>query len=431
MASVGPIFDTALARLAIVFMILLFLNRKLPLYFCLLISSLLMGLWMGMNFQSIIGVLLTEVMKPSTLILSLVIVLIVLFSGLLKMSGSLDSIVSSMKGLSTRPGLSLALAPALIGFLPMPGGAVFSAPMVESAVGDLKVTSESKLAINYWFRHIPEFIWPLYPGFILSLSIFGLEAWKLTVYQSPLSLGAALAGVLFVLPSFSGRRYRNDGVSENPWKDFFIQLAPIIMVLALMFGLQGGAEIYGLRTGKTVPLTQHISMTVGLITGIIYLKKAYDIDFRTICSITYRSGAFNIVLMVFGIMAFKGILDQSQAISQIKTELQAFEISEVYVIALLPLIAGLITGIAVGFVGSSFPLVATLAPANENIIPYVVLAYGFGFLGMMLSPVHLCFLVTQEYFHTNAIDSYKQLWKPAVFFTLWIIIVFLLYRLVV
>jgi hypothetical protein len=27
-----------------------------------------------------------------------------------------------------------------------------------------------------------------------------------------------------------------------------------------------------------------------------------------------------------------------------------------------------------------------------------VLAYGFGYMGMMLSPVHLCLLVTKEYF---------------------------------
>jgi hypothetical protein len=62
-------------------------------------------------------------------------------------------------------------------------------------------------------------------------------------------------------------------------------------------------------------------------------------------------------------------------------------------------------------------------------MPYVVLAYGFGFIGMMLSPVHLCFLVTQEYFHTNAVDSYRQFWKAAVFLTLWVIVVFFIYRL--
>ena len=167
--SVGHFFDTALAKIAVVFLILLLTNRRLPLYVCLFFTSIFMGLWMKMRLESIFSVMLHEVLIPSTLILALVIVLIVLFSALLKTSGRLESIAASLKAVSSHPGVSLALAPALIGLLPMPGGAVFSAPMVETAVGNYRIKAESKLAINYWFRHIPEFVWPLYPGFILSL----------------------------------------------------------------------------------------------------------------------------------------------------------------------------------------------------------------------------------------------------------------------
>ena len=428
--SVGHFFDTALAKIAVVFLILLLTNRRLPLYVCLFFTSIFMGLWMKMRLESIFSVMLHEVLMPSTLILALVIVLIVLFSALLKTSGRLESIAASLKAVSSHPGVSLALAPALIGLLPMPGGAVFSAPMVETAVGNYRIKAESKLAINYWFRHIPEFVWPLYPGFILSLSIFGLEAWRLTLYQLPLSVGATLAGVLFVLPVLPVTVHKSEADAQNPMLAFLSPFAPIIMVLCLMFGLQALAQIYAHLSGRSIPLTQHLSMTVALTAGVIYLKQACGAGLKQIGSITYGSGAFNIVLMVFAIMAFKGIMSESQTISQIRSELQAFSISETYVIALLPLIAGLVTGIAVGFVGSSFPLVATLMPPNEPAIPYVVLAYGFGFMGMMLSPVHLCFLVTQEFFHTNAIDSYKQFWKPACFLIFWIIVVFLFYRMV-
>ncbi len=383
-----------------------------------------------MGLESIFRVILHEILMPSTLILAVVIVLIVLFSALLKISGRLDSITSSLRAISSNPRVSLAMAPALIGLLPMPGGALFSAPMVETAVGEYRIKPESKLAINYWFRHIPEFVWPLYPGFILSMSIFGLEAWRLTLYQLPLSVGATLAGVLFLLPALPAAIDGRSKTGKIPFRSFLAPLAPIITVLCLMFGLQTLAQIYDHFSGQAIPLTQHLSMTVALSAGIIYLKRACGASFLQISSITYNSGAFNIVLMVFAIMAFKGILSESHTISHIRTELQAFRISETYVIALLPLIAGLVTGIAVGFVGSSFPLVATLMPMNEPAMPYVVLAYGFGFMGMMLSPVHLCFLVTQEFFHTNALDSYKQFWKPATFLIFWIIMVFVFYKMV-
>ncbi len=429
--NIGQFFDMALAKIIVVFLVLLFANRRLPLYICLIFTSVAMGLWMNMGVESIVLVMLQEILLPSTLILALVIVLIVLFSALLKNSGRLESIVTSLRAISSHPNVSLALAPALIGLLPMPGGAVFSAPMVETAVGEYRIKPESKLAINYWFRHVPEFIWPLYPGFILSLSIFGLEAWKLTLYQLPLSVGAVVAGVLFVLPALPVTPQNETREGQNLFRTFFGPLAPIIMVLCLMFGLQGFAQIYGHFSGRAIPLTQHLSMTLALSAGIVYLKRECGSGFRQLSSITYNSGAFNIVLMVFAIMAFKGILHESHTINNIRSELQAFRISETLVIALLPLIAGLVTGIAVGFVGSSFPLVVTLIPPNDPMIPYVVLAYGFGFMGMMLSPVHLCFLVTQEYFHTNALDSYKQFWKPAAFLIFWIIMVFLFYRMIV
>jgi hypothetical protein len=40
------------------------------------------------------------------------------------------------------------------------------------------------------------------------------------------------------------------------------------------------------------------------------------------------------------------------------------------------------------------------------------LAFTFGFMGMMLSPVHLCFLVTKDYYRASLIKSYRYLVAP-------------------
>jgi hypothetical protein len=39
----------------------------------------------------------------------------------------------------------------------------------------------------------------------------------------------------------------------------------------------------------------------------------------------------------------------------------------------------------------------------------LVLAFSMGYAGMMLSPVHLCFLLTAEYFNTSLIKVYRYL----------------------
>jgi hypothetical protein len=37
-----------------------------------------------------------------------------------------------------------------------------------------------------------------------------------------------------------------------------------------------------------------------------------------------------------------------------------------------------------------------------------------GATGVMLSPMHLCFLLTNEYFGVTPGSVYRQLWKPCV-----------------
>jgi hypothetical protein len=42
--------------------------------------------------------------------------------------------------------------------------------------------------------------------------------------------------------------------------------------------------------------------------------------------------------------------------------------------------------------------------------PYIALAYGFWHLGQMLSPVHICHMVSNQYFNTSFASVYKKTW---------------------
>jgi hypothetical protein len=67
------------------------------------------------------------------------------------------------------------------------------------------------------------------------------------------------------------------------------------------------------------------------------------------------------------------------------------------------------------FVGISYPvLFSYLKPDGVN-YGYMMLAYGAGFAGVMLSPVHLCLVVTKAYFKTSFSGIYRML-VPASFF---------------
>ena len=77
----------------------------------------------------------------------------------------------------------------------------------------------------------------------------------------------------------------------------------------------------------------------------------------------------------------------------------------------------LLVGLAVGFVGASFPIVLAMVeqmPDHGSIRPYIALAYAFGHLGQMISPLHLCQVVSNEYFGAESRAVYRRLLVPAV-----------------
>ncbi len=78
----------------------------------------------------------------------------------------------------------------------------------------------------------------------------------------------------------------------------------------------------------------------------------------------------------------------------------------------LPLLAGVLTGLAIGFVGATFPLLASLAGGGTTWA--VSLAFGAGFVGVLLSPVHVCLVLTREYFSARMNGIYRRMLVPGV-----------------
>jgi len=123
-------------------------------------------------------------------------------NNLLQEKGNLKNIVTSLKAFIKDPRLSLIIPPAFMGLLPMPAGALFSAPMVEESSKNLKIGAENKTFLNYWSRHLWEYTWPLYPGLILTTAIFNVPIRKIIFAQFPLTLAAVFAGFLFGVRKF-------------------------------------------------------------------------------------------------------------------------------------------------------------------------------------------------------------------------------------
>lgn len=161
-----------LLSIVLVFAVMLTgIRLKLGLGWSILGGSLLLGLLFGLTpwgwLKTIPAALLTE----EALILGLIIITILAFSAVYSASGQSVRFMRTVRGLIRSRSLLLVFFPALIGLLPMPGGAIFSAPMVDNAAQELGTPHKDRALINYWFRHIWELAWPLYPGLILASSL--------------------------------------------------------------------------------------------------------------------------------------------------------------------------------------------------------------------------------------------------------------------
>jgi hypothetical protein len=105
---------------------------------------------------------------------------------------------------------------------------------------------------------------------------------------------------------------------------------------------------------------------------------------------------------VAGIRVFSALLEAGGAASTAAAELAAAGIPPLTVAAVLPLVSGIVTGVGFGYVGLSFPIVLGLygggAFGPMALEPVVVLAGACGFAGMMISPLHVCMVVSAEHF---------------------------------
>jgi len=114
----------------------------------------------------------------------------------------------------------------------------------------------------------------------------------------------------------------------------------------------------------------------------------------------------DVIVIVFGTMLFKFTMENSGAVAHLSQYFTEKGIPLLPVLFILPFISGLLTGITVGFVGGTFPLILSLAGGAH--LNQITFAFASGFVGVLLSPVHLCFVLTREYFKADIAGIYRK-----------------------
>ena len=379
------------ALLASVVAVVVLLRFRADLGLTMLAASVVLALTGGRTIGWALLEMGRSFIDKDTLLLLARIVAIIALGDIASQLGYFDRLVTGLRKLIADNRVIIALMPAFGGLLPMPGGAMLTAPMVESSVTSGRVTPEQKFYVNYWFRHVWEYIWPLYPGVVVGAALIGHRVSDIFVSNWPLTVAAVAAGVFFVLRRLdAGRNAPAPAEGHAARRDVALGMLPFAVVIAGVLVLKIEVAL--------------------VVLAVIALLVAYKRPRPAVVLKSFAHGAeCQVVTLILGVAAYNQVLTAAKIIDAIPGFFMSLHMPEIVVICAVPMMLGLITGVTLAFIAVSFPLLMPLMGGSNVNMELVMLAYASGFVGCLLSPAHLCLVLSRQYFRADLGKSYRLL----------------------
>lgn len=396
------------------------LRLRQPLWLSVLAGGVVLGSSFRMPLSVWASVSGATLFQRETTYLVIILTLILFLSEVLEKSGQTRRLMRAATGFLVNPRLRLAFFPALVGFLPMPGGAVFSAPLVRDMADGLGLARRDTALVNYWFRHLWELCWPLYPGIILASALAEVPLARLIAYTLPCVLLCVVLGWAFIMrPAVAHlERAPQDAVAApRPPRDIRATLREgLPMLIAITCGL--GFEVAMTLAAPELPFELGIICALVLAIACALIQNRVGPGF--VAGVLLDRELYRLVALVVSVLMFKDVLQASGAVEELAQV--ASGPGALFALTLgLPFLVGLISGITVAFVGATFPIIlgvlAKLGPGalgGDHLPAYLTLGLFAGFTGVMISPLHVCFILSCQFFETDLGPAWRRLVMPCL-----------------
>lgn len=343
----------------------------------------------SLPFPSALMLLYESITDLRTIEVTLTVTFISILGLLMQRLNIISRLMEGLEGVLSDIRLIMMIGPALLGMLPTYGGALFSAPIVDIAGNQVDISPRMKTFINVWFRHVIFFIYPLTPAIIMASGLSGIAIWTIIMYMAPLFIISVALGYVFSMRSIKGFKVDR---GKHSLRDFLVNISPILIVVLLTFLLN---------------IPKYLPVLVGIITSAIIGKACLN-DFK---HVIFRSGLQNFVLATLGLMTLSLTIPSLNVSTSIARILGSLSISKYVITMVFPLIIGFITGSPLTSIGLAIPIVQsmnTLTPAS------VAVLYTGATLGYIASPLHLCLVLSSEYYKTKITSTYPYVIPAAI-----------------
>lgn len=398
-------------------LILVLVNRRIALGYALLSGSLVVAVFSGLGIKAIVATYVTALLDPLTIRLVVVLGLISMLGHIMQQLGILNGLVSNLNKVLRSPKLTISVVPSIMGTLLVTGGAIMAAPLVDEVGEELGLSKSRRAAINLVFRHGWYFVYPFMPAFVLLAEAAQIDVFKLIAVQWPMTaVMITTAYFMWIRPSQIEQSTR----PKPTTKDVIGLLkysSPLWVSLSLALTLEK-MSLPDLLHKAAFPASLCVGLTLAVLIGERQNKRVIE---------ELKNGIrIPIIMSGVGIMVFKSLVGKLSVIGTMINELIAMGIPLAVVFVVLPCLTGFLSASTSSAIGITLPFLAPALALVANPLPLIMLLYASSFMGYLASPLHLCQVLTLEYFNVPIIDLYREYVLPLPLTFLTIIVTYLI-----
>lgn len=283
------------------------------------------------------------------------------------------------------------VSPALFGLLPLPGGALMSAPIVDQI--DPTLDPNYKIGINVWYRHALILIYPLSSSLIVGSILSGISLYIIVIAMIVPFFAMTFIGYITIVRSIEKEKETHD----RNLKVVFRNLIPIIIAPLVDF------------FGRTfIPfMYPELFLLIGLCVSIWIALKISRLSLSNLKEINQRTRLWRFPLLIFAMFLFLDVFKKSG----VPEEISALQLPFIVFMCF-----GFFLGFATGRVQLPISILIPIYLIQHAIIAMplldFVLTYFATFLGYIITPLHPCLAYNINYFKTSYKHAVKVLIIP-------------------
>jgi integral membrane protein (TIGR00529 family) len=291
-----------------------------------------------------------------------------------------------------------SVLPAIIGFLPVAGGALMSAPIVDTETEKLKLTREKKTYVNLWFRHTIFPVYPISQLLITTAALTNIPMFLIILRQIPVVIVMVIVGYFIAFWKVSdvkSQENNEESMLSSNLQSFLISFSPILTTIVVVISL----GLAGLNLSQ-----RGFDVLIATLFGILVLIAISKPNSKVLAKPLKNKGIYGVTFAVYGAFLLRNVVKAAGVSEIFKAFVTNGNINTVAILTIIPSILGFLTGSPLAGVSISVSIMEGVIQFLPNVASLI---YMSAYLGYIIAPTHLCFTFTADYFKCSMSKAYK------------------------